>query len=153
MQFPEFNCFINVRQNERDGNFFFAKKYGRIHEGMGQMKTDKERLYDDIMWETLASASERALYRAECFSFHFPSFIYRFKDGVAKVKWQLNPDGMYYMDEDGFGMTPDVEYNIYGFIDRQGRVLSKFRHLSRQGLDEKLDEMRREARNTNLRNH
>ena len=116
---------------------------------MGQIKTDKERLYDDIMWETLVSASERALYRAEYFSFHFPSFIYRFKEGVAKVKWQLNPDGMYYMDEDGFGMTPDVEYNIYGFIDRQGCVLSKFRHISSDG---ELDEMRREAQNTNLRN-
>ena len=109
--------------------------------------------HDDIMWETLASASERALSRAKDLSFHFPSFIYRYKNGVAEVKWQLNPDGMYYMDDDGFGMTPDVEYNIYGFIDRQGRVLSKFRHLSRQGLDEKLDEMRREAQNTNLRNH
>ena len=49
------------------------------------------------------------------------------------------------MDDDGFGMTPDEEYNIYGFIDRRGRVLSKFRHLRRHELDEKLDEMQREA--------
>ena len=41
-------------------------------------------------------------------------------------------------------MTPDVEYNIYGFIDRQGRVLSKFRHISSDG---ELDDMRREAQN------
>ena len=101
--------------------------------------------HDDIMWETLASASKAALSRAEDLSFHFPSFIYGYKNGVAKVQWQINPDGMYYMDDDGFGMTPDEEYNIYGFIDRRGRVLSKFRHLSRHELDEKLDEMRREA--------
>ena len=85
------------------------------------------------------------MFRAKDLSFHFPSFIYGYKNGVAKVQWQLNPDGMYYMDDDGFGMTPDEEYNIYGFIDRRGRVLSEFRHLSRHELDEKLDEMRREA--------
>ena len=79
--------------------------------------------------------------------FTSPSFIYRYKDGVAKVEWQLNPDGMYYMEDDGFGMTPDIEYNIYGFIDREDHLLSKFRHLSHHGLDEKLDEMRREAQN------
>ena len=101
--------------------------------------------HDDIMWETLASADERALSRAQNLSFHFPSDVYTYKDGVAKVKWQLSPDGMYYMDDDGFGMTPDQEYNIYGFIDRRGRVLSMFRHLSRHELDEKLDEMQREA--------
>ena len=106
--------------------------------------------HDDIMWETLASASKEALSRANDLSFHFPSFIYRYKNDVTEVVWQLNPDGMYYMDEDGFGMTPDEKYNIYGFIDRQGRVLSKFRHISSDG---ELDDMRREAQNTNLRNH
>ena len=100
--------------------------------------------HDDIMWETLASAGKGALSMAKDLSFHFPSFIYRYKDGVAKVEWQLNPDGMYYMDDDGFGMTPDVKYNIYGFIDCQGRVLSKFRHISSDG---ELDDMRREAQN------
>ena len=100
---------------------------------------------DDIIWETLSSADERAISRAQNLSFHFPSDVYTYKDGVAKVKWQLRPDGMYYMDDDGFGMTPDEEYNIYGFIDRRGRVLSEFRHLSRHELDEKLDEMLREA--------
>ena len=97
---------------------------------------------DDIMWETLASAEAEANIRAQDLSFHFPSHIYNYKDGVAAVQWQLNPDGMYYMDDDGFGMTTDVEYNIYGFIDRRGRVLSKFRHISNDG---ELDDMRREA--------
>ena len=108
-------------------------------------KTLQTVSHDDIMWDTLASASKEALSRAEVLSFHFPSFIYGYKNGVAAVAWQLNPDGMYYMDDDGFGMTPDQEYNIYGFIDRRGRVLSKFRHLSRHELNEKLDEMRCEA--------
>ena len=51
--------------------------------------------HDDIMWETLASASKAALSRAKDLSFHFPSFIYGYKNGVAKVQWQLNPDGIY----------------------------------------------------------
>ena len=85
---------------------------------------------DDILWETFSDASPDILHRARCLSFHFPSFIYGFKNGVAEVRWQLNPDGMYYMDEDGYGMTADREFNIYGFIDRRGRVVAKFRSLS-----------------------
>ena len=100
--------------------------------------------HDDILWNTLSDEAE-IIDRAKDLSFHFPSDIYSYKGGVAMVRWQLRPDGMYYMDDDGFGMTPDEEYNIYGFIDRRGRVLSKFRHLSRYELDNKLDEMRREA--------
>ena len=37
---------------------------------------------------------------------------------------------MYYRDEDGFGMTDDEEIEIYGFIDRQGRVVVKFMHIN-----------------------
>lgn len=42
-------------------------------------------------------------------------------------------------------MTPDQEYNIHGYIDRRGRVLSKFRYIRRGELKEKLEEMRHEA--------
>lgn len=45
---------------------------------------------------------------------------------MAEVRWQLNPDGMYYRDEDGFGMTDDEEINLYGAIDRKGKVVKKF---------------------------
>lgn len=30
---------------------------------------------------------------------------------------------MYYRDEDGFGMTDDEEINLYGAIDRKGKVV------------------------------
>ena len=111
-------------------------------EFMSLSKTLQTVSHDDIIWETLASASNRAMSRARALSFHFPSFICAYKKDVAEVVWQLNPDGMYYMDDDGFGMTPDEEYNIYGFIDRQGRVLSKFRHVK---SDSELEDMRLEA--------
>ncbi len=81
-------------------------------------------------------------HRAENLDFTFPSFIRSFKSGVAEVRWQLNPDGQYYMDSDGYGMTDDEEYNIYGFIDRAGRVVVKFRHV---GTRDELAGMRAKA--------
>ncbi len=81
---------------------------------------------DDILWDTISS---RGLSRAHALSALYPTFIHNYKNGVAEVSWQLNPDGMYFMDEDGFGMTDDEELTIYGIIDRRGKVLVKFREL------------------------
>ena len=47
------------------------------------------------------------------------------------------------MDEDGYGMSDDESEDIYGFIDRQGKVVSKFCYIS--GNWKKLIEMRAEA--------
>ena len=97
---------------------------------------------EDIGWASLKKLPEEAIYRAECLSFQFPSFIRGFQNGVARVDWQLNPDGRYYMDDDGFGMTSDVEMNIYGFIDTEGKVVVKFQTIN----DSKdLKRMRKEA--------
>lgn len=81
---------------------------------------------DDINWESLEGLCEKAMEVAKSCSFHYPSFIKDFKNGVAEVSWELNPDGMYFMDDDGFGMTNDKEIKIYGFIDKKGKVLVKF---------------------------
>lgn len=85
---------------------------------------------EDIDWESLTHLEEDVVARAKRLDFGFPSFIYQFEHGVAEVSWQLNPDGMYYMDEDGYGMTSDQEITIYGFIDRQGHVLVKFHAIN-----------------------
>ena len=97
---------------------------------------------DDIDWKSLKKLPEDAICRAKWLSFHFPSFICGFKNGVAQVDWQLNPDGRYYMDDDGYGMTADEEIEIYGFIDTEGHVLVKF-----QWVDDykKLELLRKEA--------
>lgn len=81
---------------------------------------------DDIDWYSIKDLPQDALDRAQRHSFHFPGYISEYKDGVAEVRWQLNPDGMYYRDEDGFGMTDDEEINLYGTIDRKGKVIKKF---------------------------
>lgn len=81
---------------------------------------------EDIDWDSLKGIPQDALDRAKAHSFHFPGHIYQYENGVAEVEWQLNPDGMYYRDEDGFGMTDDEEVNLYGAIDRKGKVVKKF---------------------------
>lgn len=98
---------------------------------------------DDVDWDSLKGLSEECLERAHDLNAHFPTIIGWYKNGVAEVRWQLNPDGRYYMDEDGFGMTNDVEVEIYGFIDRQGKVLAKFCHVNKNW--DLLEMMRQEA--------
>ena len=74
---------------------------------------------------------------------HFPTFVRGYKNGVAEVSWQINPDGRYYMDEDGYGMTDDEEITIYSYVDRAGKPLVKFRNIKDYS---ELDEMKIEAR-------
>lgn len=81
---------------------------------------------EDIDWDSLKGLPQDAFDRAKAHSFHFPGHVYQYKNGVAEVEWQLNPDGMYYRDDDGFGMTDDEEINLYGAIDRKGKVVKKF---------------------------
>lgn len=84
---------------------------------------------DDIDWDSMQGVSEDCKFRARALDFHYPSFIYKFINGVAEVRWQLKPDGRYFMDEDGYGMSDDEEVDIYGFIDRKGKVVIKFRYI------------------------
>lgn len=84
---------------------------------------------DDVDWESLKGLPEEYIERARNLDFTFPSFVWKYQNGVAEVCWQLNPDGRYWEDDDGYGMTSDQELNIHGFIDRKGRVLVKFRYL------------------------
>ena len=81
---------------------------------------------EDIDWDSLKGLPQDAFDRAKAHSFHFPGHVYQYKNGVAEVEWQLNPDGMYYRDDDGFGMTDDEEINLYGAMDRKGKVVKKF---------------------------
>lgn len=98
---------------------------------------------DDIDWDSLKALPEESKDKAHRLYAHFPTRIRKYENGVAQVSWQLNPDGMYYMDEDGYGMTDDEEVEIYGFIDRNGKVLVKFRHINKDW--ELLKAMRKEA--------
>jgi hypothetical protein len=97
---------------------------------------------DDIDFDSLNDLPEDVAEVAQCLSIHFPSFIRWYHNGVAQVDWQLNPDGRYYQDDDGYGMTDDEEIDIYGFIDTNGNVLVKFRAIKDSS---ELETMRQEA--------
>ena len=86
---------------------------------------------DDIDWESLNGLPDEAIKRAKELYAGYPTQIYGFHNGVSKVEWQLNPDGRYFMDEDGFGMTDDEEIAIYGKIDSNGCVVEKFKYDNR----------------------
>lgn len=82
---------------------------------------------EDIEWSTLKSLSDEVIERAKERFAIFPTFVESFQNGVARVRWQINPDGRYWMDEDGYGMTDDEEVELYGYINKVGRVVGKFR--------------------------
>ena len=53
------------------------------------------------------------------------------------------------MDDDGYGMTSDIELNIYGFIDQEANIISKFHYYKDEELDAHvLDKVRKEAEKT-----
>lgn len=81
---------------------------------------------EDIDWDSLKNLPENAVARARRHNAMFPTLIRRYVDGVAKVEWQIHPDGKYWMDDDGFGMTNDQELTLFGVIDRTGQVVEKF---------------------------
>lgn len=98
---------------------------------------------DDIDWESMKGLSAECIKRAENFDAHFPTNIRGGKGGVAEVEWQINPDGRYFMDSDGFGMSDDEEVSLYGYIDRHGKPLCKFTYVGENY--KKLDALRAQA--------
>ena len=101
---------------------------------------------EHIDWDSMENLPDDVITTLHGYSFKFPSFIRGFNDGVALVQWQLIPDGRYWMDDDGFGMTGDIELNIYGFIDQEANIISKFHYYTDTKLDAHiLDKVRKEA--------
>lgn len=95
---------------------------------------------DDIDLDSLKQVPDMIVERAIRLSAHYPTFIRSYKNGIAELSWQINPDGRYFMDEDGFGMTDDDEITLYGYVDRTGNPLVKLRMI------ESLDELRKMER-------
>lgn len=84
---------------------------------------------EDIDWHSMRKLPEDIISRAKKRCAFYPVLIPFFANGRAQVIWTLNPDGMFFMDEDGFGMeTGDdgIEVKIIGYIDRNGNVVKKF---------------------------
>lgn len=84
---------------------------------------------EDIDWDSLKSLSADMMDKVRSRDAYFPTMIRRFRGDMAELEWQINPDGRYYMDEDGYGMTDDVEVTLVGKIDRTGRVVEKLHYM------------------------
>lgn len=83
---------------------------------------------DDIDWDTLEGLPENLKERARIGLGIYPVMCGKFHEGQMHISWQINPDGRYYMDEDGYGMTDSQEVTLYGSVDRTGRVVEKFHY-------------------------
>ncbi len=63
-----------------------------------------------------------------------PSGRIRFRSDISKLGeqyalvWQIQPDGRYWEDDDGFGMTSDDEIDLYARFDETGHFTEAF-HL------------------------
>lgn len=57
----------------------------------------------------------------------FRTDFVRKEDGTIMMIWQVQPDGRYWEDEDGYGRTPDDEVCLYTFIDENGCFTGPFR--------------------------
>lgn len=84
---------------------------------------------EDIDWDSLKSLSPDMMDKVRSRDAYFPTMIRRFRGDMAELEWQINPDGRYYMDEDGYGMTDDVEVALVGKIDRRGCIVEKMHYM------------------------
>ncbi len=98
---------------------------------------------NDIDWTSIDTLDEDAVRTARSLRARYPSFIRQFHNGVAEVSWQLIPDGRYWMDSDGYGMTSETETPVYAMVDRDLNVLVKFRFIN--GDHNQLTQMRTAA--------
>lgn len=82
---------------------------------------------DDIDWESVDKLEHNNDARELWVNYHFS--IGNFENGVACIDWMLYPDGLYFADEDGFGMEDFDEVNVSAYIDTNCRVLVKFQEM------------------------
>ena len=52
-----------------------------------------------------------------------------YKGGLCALSWMLYPDGIYFADEDGFGMEDNDEENVYAIIDTNLDIIEPFRPI------------------------
>lgn len=100
---------------------------------------------DDIDWESVDKLpnNQNAFTR----SAYYPRFyVGKFEEGMALVQWTLYPDGMFFMDEDGYGMEFNEESAVYGIIDSHCKVLVPFQAKSWSEMEKKLSQLRKQRR-------
>lgn len=56
-----------------------------------------------------------------------------FKKGFCALSWTLCPDGMFFMDEDGFGMENNNEETVYAIINMDLEIVLPFSLINNVG--------------------
>lgn len=60
----------------------------------------------------------------------YASSFERQPDGRIMMIWQVQPDGRYWEDEDGYGGSSDPEIKLYAWLDENGRFAGPFKLYS-----------------------
>lgn len=53
--------------------------------------------------------------------------FYEAEKGCYEMVWEVQPDGRFWEDEDGFGASPDDEIKLSAIIDQDGQFITPFR--------------------------
>ena len=94
--------FINATLDE-NGNF---KHFPGIEEREEWLKEQRVKIFHDV---------------------HYEAQFFLLNDNECLVIWLMQPDGMYWMDDDGFGMEDDLPIYFYGIVDKTGHFLDQFK--------------------------
>lgn len=118
-----------------DGIYFVQINHGRASWIYDERKTLLIPLVSrngNVLFLNKSDIEDKAieLIQNECpqylMSANFRFWVYPFKDGLAYVEWTVRPNGMYWADEDGYGMTDDEAISLYGKITPDGKPTGKF---------------------------
>lgn len=116
-----------LRIDSSDGSMWLCRNDG----GTRRLITLVEHGEVKFLTEADIEPSTLRLIKHQCpylaFKAHYRFWVFPFTGSKAAVEWTVRPDGSYYADSDGFGMTDDEEITLHGFIDTNGRPIGKFR--------------------------
>lgn len=95
--------------------------------------TNGDLLVDDneIDYDAIAKECENGIgnARAKAVCYAIINRYDGFKGGLCAISWTLYPDGMYFADEDGFGMEDNDEEEVYAIIDSNLDIIEPFRPI------------------------
>lgn len=121
-----------LRIDSSDGSMWLCRNDG----GTRRLITLVEHGEVKFLTEADIEPSTLRLIKHQCpylaFKAHYRFWVFPFTGSKAAVEWTVRPDGSYYADSDGFGMTDDEEITLHGFIDTDGRPIGKFRLYRRK---------------------
>lgn len=121
-----------LRIDSSDGSMWLCRNDG----GTRRLITLVEHGEVKFLTEADIEPSTLRLIKHQCpylaFKARYRFWVFPFTGSKAAVEWTVRPDGSYYADSDGFGMTDDEEITLHGFIDTNGRPIGRFRLYRRK---------------------